>query len=451
MIECYEQVIIGYYDPIASQTWQDFTASIDWGFGVTSLAQLQPVGPANVNGITEVEVFADPSYVYNSPGDYVIKVNITGPHNIFDDQGNHNYGTALVTNTQVKVSRPSVFWSIGQANPAVPEGSQANYTLSLANSERPSLVLENGETATIRLTLADLTTDVADRQRLSESIQNAVANYNSTASTQAGDPNSADVNVISDEVVEITFYGDGVASFVLPFSLAALVDGDDAESAESFQIQLSEATGNSTLELVISTDDRVATSIESGEIVFSNPASVNWQEGSTGTVVIVAAANDTFSSDPIAFAITGGADSARFSLDSTTGALTFNQIPDFEQPIDANADNVYEVVVTATGASSASAQQVLAINVTNANEAPVITSPSSFDFAEGSSDPISIVAQDDDPLGLVTITLGDQKKGINVDDRLESGIGYLMHYTADPGRFTGTHQNHSTDLPYGSV
>jgi hypothetical protein len=36
---------------------------------------------------------------------------------------------------------------------------------------------------------------------------------------------------------------------------------------------------------------------------------------------------------------------ARFSIDSSTGALSFSAAPDFEAPADADADNVYDVQV----------------------------------------------------------------------------------------------------------
>jgi hypothetical protein len=45
------------------------------------------------------------------------------------------------------------------------------------------------------------------------------------------------------------------------------------------------------------------------------------------------------------WAIKGGADASRFSLAGGTLSMTAK---DFEAPVDANADNVYEVVVEAT-------------------------------------------------------------------------------------------------------
>ena len=48
--------------------------------------------------------------------------------------------------------------------------------------------------------------------------------------------------------------------------------------------------------------------------------------------------------DPFSFLIVGGADAQFFSL-SQSGELSFNTPPDFETPLDSNADNVYHVTI----------------------------------------------------------------------------------------------------------
>ena len=96
---------------------------------------------------------------------------------------------------------------------------------------------------------------------------------------------------------------------------------------------------------------------------FSSAASVMVAENTTG-VFYTAAATDP-DGDPIAFSISGGADSARFSL-TGAGALSFVAAPDFEAPTDANADNVYEVTLQASdGALTA----ILNLRVTIADAA----------------------------------------------------------------------------------
>ena len=67
----------------------------------------------------------------------------------------------------------------------------------------------------------------------------------------------------------------------------------------------------------------------------------------------------------LTFSITGGADQNLFSIDASTGELNFNAAPDFEYPTDANNDNVYEVIVTATDSTSISTSQNLSVSVTD--------------------------------------------------------------------------------------
>ncbi|TKB70766.1 MAG: DUF4347 domain-containing protein [Nitrospira sp.] len=68
------------------------------------------------------------------------------------------------------------------------------------------------------------------------------------------------------------------------------------------------------------------------------------------------------------YSIVGGADATLFTLHATTGALTFNNAPDFEAPLDAGANNVYEVTVQVADGSGGTDIQALSIVVTDVNE-----------------------------------------------------------------------------------
>ena len=74
------------------------------------------------------------------------------------------------------------------------------------------------------------------------------------------------------------------------------------------------------------------------------------------------------------YLIAGGADAALFSIDPTTGELSFLNAPDFEHPLDTDANNIYEVIVQATDGVNTDSQ-VLSVVVTNQNDnTPVIGS-----------------------------------------------------------------------------
>ena len=105
---------------------------------------------------------------------------------------------------------------------------------------------------------------------------------------------------------------------------------------------------------------------------FTSGAMFSVAENTTtvGTVV----ARDADEEDSITgYALTGGADRARFTITSA-GALTFTSAPDYESPTDADTDNAYVVVVEATsgaGERARTATQTVTVAVTNVDEAAV--------------------------------------------------------------------------------
>ena len=80
-------------------------------------------------------------------------------------------------------------------------------------------------------------------------------------------------------------------------------------------------------------------------------------------------ANDSLGGTP-SYSIAGGADASAFVIDSVTGALTFATPPDYDVPVDADENNVYEVEVTASSTSGAEpVTQALTVSITAANDA----------------------------------------------------------------------------------
>lgn len=76
------------------------------------------------------------------------------------------------------------------------------------------------------------------------------------------------------------------------------------------------------------------------------------------------------------YSIVGGADQAKFTVDATTGVLTFAAAQDYETPLDANADTVYEVVVKASSPIFGfDDYQTLLVSVTDVNDRPTVGTP----------------------------------------------------------------------------
>ena len=79
-------------------------------------------------------------------------------------------------------------------------------------------------------------------------------------------------------------------------------------------------------------------------------AAVNVAENTTAVTTVTATDAD-LPAQTLTYTITGGADAARFTIDSSTGVLTFVAAPDFEVPTDVGANNVYDVIVQVSDGS----------------------------------------------------------------------------------------------------
>ncbi|MEA2047879.1 MAG: hypothetical protein U9O64_05460 [Campylobacterota bacterium] len=75
------------------------------------------------------------------------------------------------------------------------------------------------------------------------------------------------------------------------------------------------------------------------------------------------------------FTVEAGYDATFFSIDSVSGELRFNNAPDFESPMDANVDNIYEVKVRVTNAAGLFDEQLFKVYLQDIDEKPTITNP----------------------------------------------------------------------------
>jgi len=122
--------------------------------------------------------------------------------------------------------------------------------------------------------------------------------------------------------------------------------------------------------------------------------------------------------DTLSFTITGGADAALFSIDAQTGALSFINAPDFEAPADSDADNLYDVIITASD-GTLEASQLLSVAVGGVNEAPLITS--------NGGGATAAVTLNENGSAVTTVVAGDPENGT---------VTYSIVGGSDAARFT---------------
>ncbi|MGM9491342.1 beta strand repeat-containing protein [Ideonella sp. YS5] len=116
-------------------------------------------------------------------------------------------------------------------------------------------------------------------------------------------------------------------------------------------------------------------------------ATLSIDENSTAVTAVTASDADDGATQT--YSIVGGADAARFTIDASTGALSFIAAPNSEAPTDGDSDSVYDVTVRVSDGLSFD-DQAIAVTVNDVNEFAV-TTPSDTNAAADAIDENSAV------------------------------------------------------------
>lgn len=257
---------------------------------------------------------------------------------------------------------------------------------------------------------------------------------------------TASAAVSGDQTVALGVTGSGVSpsdfQAALPTSITILdgqtsasvtvdiADDADVEGQETANFAISAPSAG----LVLGTTTNVFVVINDNDSAANNPpvfvSSDQFSIAENSTTVGSVVANDP-ENNALQYAIAGGTDAALFSINQTTGTLTFLASPDFEAPADNNGDNAYEVTVSASDGVNTT-NQAITVSVTDVDETvPVvngtpgddsIVGDGGFDHIDGLAGNDTLVgkAGDDSLIG----GLGDDKLVGNADnDTLLGGEG----------------------------
>ena len=194
------------------------------------------------------------------------------------------------------------------------------------------------------------------------------------------------------------------------------------------EVTASDGTNTNTQTITITVTD---VSVGDNPPMLTPTATASVAENTTD--VLTVAATDPDAGTTLTYSITAGADSAQFSIDQSTGALTFKTAPDFEAA-SADGDDDYEVIVTVSDGTN-SAMQTITVTVTDVNEAPVIVAQT-FSVTENATagTTVGTVAATDEDAGsnlTFSITSGNTGNAFAINAR--SGVinvaGALDHET----------------------
>ncbi|MEP3372053.1 malectin domain-containing carbohydrate-binding protein, partial [Maribacter dokdonensis] len=128
------------------------------------------------------------------------------------------------------------------------------------------------------------------------------------------------------------------------------VTAEDGTTTQVWQVTVTEAASTNT-----------APSITSA-------ATVSVEENQTAVIDVEATDDNDVEGPGLVYSLTGLVDDSLFEIDQVTGVIGFITSPDFENPTDAGADNVYNIQVSLTDSGSLTAVQDIAITVTDIAE-----------------------------------------------------------------------------------
>ena len=155
-------------------------------------------------------------------------------------------------------------------------------------------------------------------------------------------------------------------------------DPQDSNQDNNYELVISvtDNTHSTSVDLNVS-----ITNLNDNSPTFSNanPETISVQENTSATTILYTASATDADGDTIAYSLTG-IDSSHFSLDSSSGELSFKSAPDHETPLDQDADNDYQLSISAADADYTTTQD-LTIAVADLNdESPQFTSATSLEL-----------------------------------------------------------------------
>lgn len=212
-------------------------------------------------------------------------------------------------------------------------------------------------------------------------------------------------------------------------------DGSQTVSG-SFKLVLTDAGGLSSAPVTV----QAVVTPENDAPVFTSAANFNVAENLTAIATVTALDPE---GNAFGFAISGGDDQSFFTIHASTGVLSFLAARDFETKEDANLDNVYNVIVSATDQFGGVNTQGINVSVTDTAEAG-----RTFSFGNGDDVIDGTPGNDDVSSGNGNDTVrggdGDDKiVGSNGNDILSGGRGndILGGANGDDSLYAGSGNN----------
>ncbi|WP_374624409.1 beta strand repeat-containing protein, partial [Devosia sp.] len=206
------------------------------------------------------------------------------------------------------------------------------------------------------------------------------------------------------------------ANFNGNFELTVTAVSTDSAMLSSGGATDTASTSASFTVIVHPVDDQPSITSDGG----GDTAALSRAENGT-LVTTVAAADPDGGGGMFTYAIGGGADAALFAIDAGTGVLSFIAAPDYEMPADADGNNVYEVVVSASDGALTDTQTI-SVTVTDVGGV-TINGTNAADLIDATHSPAGQPLPTDEADTINGNGGNDTLWGLAGDDTISGGAG----------------------------
>ena len=324
-------------------------------FGDQSGFSVSSAGDVNGDGYDDLIIgarSADPNGITDAGETYIVYGGATGTESLvpvtaqgtaaadnFTGNAGDDSFAAIATNDVVRGGAGDDMISVTALDFAAVDGGTGQDTLVLAGAGLTLDLTGTGHAGVDSVEVFDLSGTGANSLVL-----DALAVFDVTEERESGVA-GLDVLGDADDRVELT------QSVGRPFVRI----GQEAEDGVTYIVY---SDGNAQVR--VETGVQVQIPVTTIPVFTSPPAAASVAEGQSA--VYRAAATDA-DGDMLRYSLSG-TDAALFTIGSTTGEVRFRAAPDFEDPADADGDNVYDITVTASDGTN-STNHNIAITVTD--------------------------------------------------------------------------------------
>ena len=239
----------------------------------------------------------------------------------------------------------------------------------------------NTDNATVSISVTNVNDNSPVISNASATIAENAAN--NTAVVNIDDDNTSSDNDADGETISYSITagnGDGIFEINSSTGAITVVNNSklDYETTTSYSLIVQATDGTNT--------DNATVTVTVTDVNDNNPVlSASDKSVSEGTTAVeTVSATDADAGDSKTYSISG-TDASFFSIGATTGVLTFASAPDYENPADANTDNVYVLNVTVTDGGSNTDTKTINVTVTNENDNDPVINVSSTTVPENYS------------------------------------------------------------------